>query len=188
MTFREFSERVAHYCDEQQLEDENYFITTLNGVVREVAERFPEVKCATVTHTAAEPRAIIKMAEKTDDFASFSYPPLRINGEYLPLGHPMIDARVGEVIIPDGYVGEIEIFYNRALKRVTLEDLESDGEIPLDDDRAELAILLVAYRLLIIDEDGKAAAVKSLYDEAAYRLETRYRGVSVGFRSVDGWA
>lgn len=187
MTLEEFSERVAHYCDEKQIEDEDYFLTAVNGAIREIAQRFPEVEVLKIS-CVKDSQTAVKMREAVDDFASFSLPPVRVNGVYLPDGCPLLDTRLGEIVIPEGYEGEAEIFYNRAMPRLDRDFMESGTEIPLEDDKVELAILLVAYRLLIIDEDRKAASVKVLYDEAAYRLEERASGVTVGFRCLDGWA
>ena len=188
MTFEELSEQVAHYCDENQLESEEFFLTTLNGVLAELLERFPEVSRRTVTVKTGDSQTTVNMREATEDFASFSDPSLRVNGEFLPIGHPLVDARLGEVIIPRGFEGEIDIYYNKKAPRLNFSDLERNIELPLPDEKAELAVLLTAYRLLVIDEDKKASWVKGLYDEAAYRLESRATGVSAGFRSVDGWA
>lgn len=187
MTLEEFSERVAHYCDESKVENEDYFFTVLGGVLYEIAERFPEVSYTTVTITE-DSQTTVKMSSLVQDFASFSFPPLRANGEYLPDGCASFDTRLGEVIFPYGTRGTVDIFYNRAMQRPDRDDFERAAEIPLSDEKVELAILLAAYRLLIIDEDKKASAIKVLYDEAAYRLEVRGAGIFRGFRSVDGWA
>lgn len=187
MKLSEFSERVAHYCDEQQVEDEDYFLTVLNGVVRQIAERFPEVASVSVTCTGNS-QTLVKMREAVDDFASFSFPPARVNGVYLPDGQVLLDTRLGEIIIRDGVSGTADIFYNRSMPRLDRDSLEKNVDIPLDEEKTELAILLAAYRLLIIDEDSKANAIKVLYDEAAYRLESRSTGVYAGYQSADGWA
>ena len=187
MTLKDFSERVAHYCDEAQVENEDYFFTVLGGVLFEIAERFPEVSYTTVT-IQDDSQTTVKMSSLVQDFASFSFPPLRANGVYLPDGCAIFDTRLGEVIFPAGTRGTAEIFYNRALKRPDRDDFEQDEAIPLSDDKVELAILLAAYRLLVIDEDKKASAIKMIFDEAAYRLEARGAGVYSGFQSVDGWA
>ena len=188
MTFDELSERVAHYCDENQVENEEYFLTTLNGALAELLERFPEVVRKTVSFGETNSQTFVNMNETTEDFASFSNPSLRVNGEFLPIGHPLVDARLGEVTIPRGFEGEIDIYYNKRAPRLNFSDMERNIEIPISDEKAELVILLIAYRLLVIDEDKKASWVKALYDEASYRFETRMTGVSAGYRSVDGWA
>jgi hypothetical protein len=185
MRIGEFAERVAHYCDEKQVEDEDYFLTVLSGVLREIAERFPEVASVTVPLNE-NCQTLVKMREAVLDFASFSFPPARVSGVYLPDGAFILDARLGEILFRCGG-DHVEIFYNRAMPLLDHDSLEEDIEIPLEDEKVELAILLAAYRLLIIDEDGKANAIKVLYDEAAYRLENRSNGVFVGYRSVDGW-
>lgn len=187
MKLEEFSERVAHYCDESQVENVDFFLTVLNGVFCEVLERFPEVASVTVTRDENS-QPTVKMLDLDDDFASFSFPPLRKNGVYLPDGCAVFDTRLGEIRFAREVTGEIEILYNRKVHRMNLDDLEDGGEIPLPNDKLELCILLAAYRLLVIDEDRKAGAIKQLYDEAAYVMENRRADVAEGYRILDGWA
>lgn len=186
MRIGELSERVANYCDEKNVEESEYFLTVLNGVIREVAERFPEVASKTVS-LQTNCQTLVKMREAVHDFASFSFPPARVCGVYLPDGAFTLDTRLGEILFRCGG-NEAEIFYNLAMPNLDLDSLKDDIEIPLEEEKAELVVLLCAYRLLIIDEDGKADAIKRLYDEAAYRLEDRQSGVFEGYRSCDGWA
>ena len=93
MTLKDFSERVAHYCDEAQIENEEYFFTVLGGVLIEIAERFPEVSYTTVT-IQDDSQTTVKMSSLVQDFASFSFPPLRardirhpFGGGYIPSGN-----------------------------------------------------------------------------------------------------
>lgn len=187
MRLSDFSERVAHYCDEKQVEDEDYFLTVLGGVIREVAERFPEVASVSVAF-GGNSQTLVKMRDAVLDFASFSFPPVRVSGVYLPDGSFVLDTRLGEILLNCRGSGVAEIFYNRAMPRIDRDSLEEDIELPLEDEKVELAILLAAYRLLVVDEDDKANKIKALYDEAAYRLEERRSGVFMGYQSSDGWA
>lgn len=186
MTVRELSERVAHYCDEKQVEEEDYFFTVLNGAVCEITARFPEVASVAVSCTR-DSQTLVKMREAVNDFASFSFPLARVNGVYLPDGSVICDTRLGEIILPR-MEGEADLFYHRLIPRLDRDSLESKEDIGLPEEKVELVILLTAYHLLVIDDDDKADAIKTLYDEAAYHLEQRSTGVYIPYRSVDGWA
>lgn len=182
MTVQEFSERVAHYCDELQIEEENYFYTAVNGVILEIAERFPVVGRVEFTKEQAYSQTAVNVAELVPDFASFSTPAFKADGNS-PCGRPYVDARTGEIIFPAEALGSYTIYYNKKIPTVT-RDTEN---IPFDGERLELLILGTAYRLLTIDADYNAAAVvKRLYDEYAVKLDER-NSAPIGFVDVTGW-
>ena len=182
MTLKELSERVAHYCDEQQVEEENFFYTAVNGVMLEIAERFPRVASVRYNKSYSDSQTAVNINELVSDFASFSTPAVR-SGGYSPKGHPTVDARTGEIIFAGGTEGEFIIYYNKKESTVT-RDTE---EIELDSERLELLVLGVAYRLLTIDADYNAAAyVKAHYEEYAARLAERY-SAPISFVDVNGW-
>jgi hypothetical protein len=182
MTVSEFSERVAHYCDELQVEEDNYFFTTLNGVILEIAERFPVVASVKVTKDRTNSQTVVNMRELVSDFASFSTPAFRAD-EVSPCGRPLVDARMGEINFPLAATGSYTIYYNKKIPSVTRDT----ADIPFEGERLELLILGTAYRLLTIDADYNAAArVKLLYDEYAARLDER-KSTPIGFVDVTGW-
>ena len=187
MTLKEFSERVANYCDETEIENEDNFYTVLGGVLFEIAQRFPEVASVKLDPSVYS-QTTVNMRKIVSDFASFSFPPLRVNGVYLPDGCASFDTRLGEIIFHEAVSGMVEVMYHRAARRMTRDDAEEGVEIPLSDELVELAVLLAVYRLLVIDEDEKADYVKKIYDEAAMRIEAARHGVYAGHRIVDGWS
>ena len=182
MKVSEFSERVAHYCDELQIEEENYFYTAINGVILEIAERFPVVASVRYKNEHSYSQTAVNMNGLVSDFASFSTPAITAD-ENSPYGRPFTDARTGEVIFPACAEGEYTIYYNTKIPTVTRDT----AEIPFEGERLELLILGTAYRLLTIDADYNAAAVvKRLYDEYAARLDER-KSAPIRFENVTGW-
>lgn len=182
MTLSEFSERVAHYCDELQIEEENYFYTAVNGVILEISERFPLVESIRHTQEPSDSQTLVNM-KLTEDFASFSTPAFTACG-VSPYGRPSLDARMGQIIFPPFVDGEYTFYYNKKIPLVTRDT----SEVPFEGERLELLILGTAYRLLTIDADYNAAAVvKRLYDEYAMRLDLRRSGTDMHVQNVTGW-
>ena len=183
MKVSEFSERVAHYCDELQIEEENYFYTAINGVILEISERFPIVASVRYTQERTNSRTAVNMNALVADFASFSTPAFTADG-VSPYGCPITDARTGQIIFPAYTEGEYTIYYNQKIPTVTRDT----ADVPFEGERLELLILGVAYRLLTIDADYNAAAtVKRLYDEYAARLDERRSGAMMRVQNVTGW-
>lgn len=181
MTVKDFTERVAHYCDELQLEEDNYFYTAVNGALLEILERFPIVESVEISNDGSS--KVVKMSELVSDFASFSTPAFKAD-EYFPGARPIVDGRTGTISFIDGSEGGYTIFYN---KRVPAIDRDTE-EMSIDGEREELLILGTAYRLLLIDADYNAAAhVKALYDEYAARLDTRLNYSEIPIRNITGW-
>lgn len=182
MTISEFSERVAHYGDEKHIEDEDYFLTALNGVISEIALRFPLVGSVSVELTGNSQTAV-NMNELLSDFASFSRPAFLAEEDPSP-ARVIVDGRLGTLIFPSEATGRYTIFYNKKIPSVNRDT----ADIPFEGDRLELLILGVAYRLLTIDESYDAASrVKAIYDENAYRLERMRHDSGVPMRDVYGW-
>lgn len=182
MTLDELKEEVAHYCDEEQVENEGYFFTAVNGVIKEILQRFPIVRCYTHRLERKDSQTTVNMDELVDDFASFSTP--AYTAETYPPAAPLIDGRCGQVIFPSGCEGEIRVYYN---KKIPSLDRDSDN-VPFEGERLQLLILGTAYRLLLIDESYDAAkSVKTLYDETAYFLESNKRGADMRVKDVTGW-
>lgn len=182
MNVKEFSERVAHYCDELQIEEESYFYTVINGALLEVTERFPVVGSHRYEIGRSNSQTIVNMNELVPDFASFSTPAVKAD-ENSPNGRPFTDARTGEIIFLAGDEGVYTIYYNKRIPPVTRDTVE----LPLDGERLELLILGVAYRLLTIDADYNAASyVKMIYEEYAARIDERKES-PICFENVTGW-
>jgi hypothetical protein len=182
MTVEDFSKRVANYLDEDQIEEKSYFLTALNGVILEIAERFPLVASVPYTKEQANSETTVNMNELVNDFASFSTPAFRAD-EVSLYGRPLVDARMGEIMFPVNSEGRYTIYYHKKIPSVTLDT----EDVPFEGERLELLILGVAYRLLTIDADYNAAAtVKRLYDEYAARLDER-RGAGFKVNDVTGW-
>ena len=182
MTVSEFSERVAHYGDEKRVEDNDYFFTTLNGAIIDIALRFPIVGSVMVELNGKSQTAV-NMNELVEDFASFSRPAF-LAEEDPSHARVIVDGRVGKITFPEDATGCYTIFYNKKIPTVDRDTVD----IPFDGERLELLILGVAYRLLTIDESYDAAkSVKAMYDEIAYRMERAVRGAKTPTRDVYGW-
>lgn len=182
MTLEEFKESVAHYCDEEQLENENYFFTAVNGVLREILTRFPIVKSYEYELLRTDSQTTVKMDGLVDDFASFSTPAFK--ADFLPPVAPLIDGRLGEMVFPEWVEGKCRIYYNKKIPTVNRDTLD----VPIEDERLELLTLGTAYRLLLIDESYDAAkSVKTMYDETAYFMESNMKGADVRVKDVTGW-
>ena len=183
MTVEEFSEAVAHYCDEEEIENESYFYSVLNGVLLEILKRFPMVKSCLYEIEASNSQTIVNMKELVSDFASFSSPAYSAEYDY-PTSRPLVDGRLGQLIFGSGPKRKYTIFYNQRIPTVTRDTVD----VPLENERLELLILGTAYRLLTIDESYDAAVtVKRLYDEAAYALDVYERKNDMPIRDVYGW-
>lgn len=183
MTVQDFSEAVAHYCDEEQIENESYFYTVLNGVLLEILKRFPIVKSYIYELKASDSQTVVNMKELVDDFASFSTPAFSA-AVNCPTSRPHVDGRLGQLIFGSGPKRNYIIFYNQRIPTVTRDTVD----IPLENERLELLILGTAYRLLTIDESYDAAAtVKRLYDEAAYTLDIYERQNDMPITDAYGW-
>lgn len=182
MTLEEFKESVAHYCDEEQLENENYFFTAVNGVLKEILTRFPIVESYNYELLRTDSQTAVKMDKLVDDFASFSTPAFK--ADFLPPAVPLIDGRFGEIVFPKWTEGVCKIYYNKKIPPVNRDTLN----VPIEDERLELLILGTAYRLLLIDESYDAAkSVKTMYDETAYFIESNMKGADMRVRDVTGW-
>ena len=183
MTVDEFAQRVAHHCDELQIESEDYFYTALNSALCSVLAEFPIVKSVEYEHVASNSQTIVKMSSLARDFASFSSPAILAEIP-IPGVRPMVDGRLGQILFPADAEGKFTIFYNEAIPTVT----RNTKTIPVEGERLELLVLQVAYRLLLIDESYDAAAgVKRIYDETAAIIRQGQYKSDIAVKDIYGW-
>lgn len=133
---------------------------------------------------------VYDMAELTEDFLSFAYPPIAdvamdrgfvLNTDYFVEG-------VSRLYIPSHTVGVFDIRYNRRVGEVSAEDVRESTVIDLDDDLAAVLPNLVAGYIWLDDEPTKAEYYMALYREQAAELRVAKENFAPAvYRNKNGW-
>ena len=152
------------------------------------AEDLPLRRCFTLTVGPEGPRAA-RLDQLAPDFWRPGEPEAyRLSGDggVAPAGGFAFAA--GRLLVPQGWLGEYEIWYDAAPPRLTADTPDTE-ELPVEDQAAVILPLYMASQLYKDDDSALATAYRNEFEAARAAL----RPVSAGVRAeswagLDGWA
>ena len=125
----------------------------------------------------------LDMNEILHDFLCFTSPVRDKSGNIIE------DAELcgSTLTLPVGFVGEVEIVYARAPRKISLLDPSEDVDIPASYSHA--LPLLIAYYMLLPEDEDKAAEYLRRYKESLSAVDKiRYEGAKSDYTDTHGWA
>lgn len=152
------------------------------------ADNLPLRRCFTLTVGPQGPRAAV-LAELAPDFWRPGAPEayrLAGDGSLTPAGGFAFAA--GRLLVPQGWQGEYEIWYDAAPPRLTA-DTPDEQELPVEDQAAAILPLYMASQLYKDDDSALAAAYRNEFEAARVALRPVSAGVQAeSWASLSGWA
>ena len=128
-------------------------------------------------------RSTLDLAELYPDFLAFASPTRDESGKAIE-GAELIGSKI---LLPSGYVGEVNVIYARIPKPIRAED--SSLEIDLPESHAAALPLLIAYYMLLCDEPECAKEYHERYRDLLRSVSRiSYERDESGYTDTTGWA
>lgn len=139
---------------------------------------------------AYEPYVRYDFTKLTEDFLTFSEPPITDDEEYRKLNknYDVEDGRI--ILLPHSVSGCFKILYNRKPRHIENKGLAQENEdvIDLDEELCNLLPVLIASYIWLEDEPDRAQYYYKLYQARAAEISAKQRNFSpVRIRSSNNW-
>lgn len=139
---------------------------------------------------AYEPYVRYDLTKLTEDFLTFSDPPITDDEEYRRLNedYDVEDGRI--ILLPYLVSGCFKILYNRKPKQIENKGPAQENEdvIDLDEELCSLLPVLIASYIWLEDEPDRAQYYYTLYQARAAEITAKQRNLSpVRIRSCNNW-
>jgi hypothetical protein len=192
MTFEDFYEAVSHLCFDTDVSDyRDLFIDAMNRAFRQVTSVRPRMSFTTYNLASTDSEATkVNVRELVGDaYNRMPTNPVRdsiglvvSNQQYTFLNKDTI------MFLPSAKAGVYIIDYVMKSPKFDLDSFESDADVDIDDDLADAVVLLVAYYVLLGEDEDKAAAYLSRYYEKVSEIkQTVATHAPNGYTNANGW-